>query len=160
MCGSTPVLKKYRDVGPSLSAGTSSPLVLCTLGISLTKGTTLPRNSMSRRTPMSLPAQTQNTGKMLRVTRPFLIPSRSSSSVRASSSKNFSMRLSSFSAAASTRALWSSIALSISSAGISSMIGAPPSGFHEYFFISSTSMRELKPGPVDIGYCICTHFGP
>ena len=26
------------------------------------------------------------------------------------------------------------------------MIGAPPSGFQEYFFINNTSMRALKPG--------------
>ena len=32
------------------------------------------------------------------------------------------------------------------------IIGAPPSGFQEYFFIRSTSMRALKPEPVSIGY--------
>ena len=45
---------------------------------------------------------TQNTGYMLRVMRPLRMPSRISSSVREPCSKNFSIRVSSFSAAAST----------------------------------------------------------
>ena len=88
------------------------------------------------------------------------MPSLISSSVKVSSSKNFSIRLSSFSAAASTRSLCSSIAFSFSSSGISSIIGIPPSGFHEYFFINSTSISALKSFPVLIGYCTCTHFEP
>ena len=152
MCGSTPVLKKYKEVGPLGSGSTTSPRVLCTFGISDTPGTTLPRNSIKRRTPISLPAHTQNTGNMPRAARPLRIPSRISSSVSESCSKNFSIKPSSFSAAASTSALCSSMALSFSSAGISSMIGAPPSGAQEYFFINSTSISELKLGPVASGY--------
>ena len=45
-------------------------------------------------------------------------------------------------------------------AGISSIVGAPPSGFHEYFFINSTSISALKPGPVAIGYWIGTTLEP
>ena len=140
------------DAGPSVEGVISSPRVLCSLGISLTNGTTLPKNSISLRTPMSLPAHTQNTGKMLRVTRPLRMPSRSSSSVSVSLSKNFSINPSSFSAAASTNILFKAVAFSISSAGMSSTFGEPPSAFHEYFFMVSTSMMALKPGPVCVGY--------
>ena len=152
MCGSTPVLKKYIDSGPLESGVISSPRVLCSFGISLTNGTTFPRNSIRRLTPISLPAHTQKTGNMERVTSPLRIPSLISSSVSVSSSKNFSIRLSSFSAAASTRILCSSIAFSFSSSGISSIIGIPPSGLQEYFFISNTSINALNPLPVLIGY--------
>ena len=160
ICGSTAVLKKYKEVGPSESGFTTSPRVLCTGGISSTNGTTLPRNSIRRRTPISLPAQTQNTGNIPREASPLRIPSRISSSVKESCSKNFSIRPSSCSAAASTKALCISVAFSISSAGISSIVGAPPSGPHEYFFIKSTSINELKFGPVASGYCTGTTFGP
>ena len=152
MWGSMAVLKKNRLVGPLGSGATSSPRVLNTLGISSTKGTTLPKNSIRRRTPISLPAHTQNTGNIPLDANPLRIPSRISSSVSASDSKNFSIKVSSCSAAASTNALCISIALSISSAGTSSMVGAPPSGPHEYFFMSSTSITALKPGPVVKGY--------
>ena len=152
MCGSRPVLKKYKEVGPSGFESISSPRVLWILGISFTKGTTFPKNSIKRRTPLSCPAQTQNTGKMLLVTKPLRIPSRNSSSVRLSVSKNFSIKLSSFSAAASTRALCNSRAFSFSSSGISSIIGIPPSSFQEYFFINKTSIISLKFEPVCTGY--------
>ena len=142
------------------SGATSLPSVFCTFGISDTKGTTLPKNSIKRRTPISLPPQTQNTGNIPLAINPLRMPSRISSSDRESCSKNFSIRFSSFSAAASTNALCISIALSISSAGISSIVGAPPSGFHEYFFINNTSISALKPGPVAIGYWIGTTLEP
>ena len=109
---------------------------------------------------MSLPPQTQNTGNIPLATNPLRIPSRISSSERESCSKNFSISPSSFSAAASTNALCISVAFSSSSAGISSITGAPPSGFHEYFFINSTSIKALKPGPVEIGYWIGTTLEP
>ena len=105
ICGSTAVLKKYKEVGPLESGFTTSPRVLCTGGISSTNGTTLPRNSIKRRTPMSFPAHTQNTGNIPREANPLRIPSRISSSVRESCSKNFSIKVSSCSAAASTNAL-------------------------------------------------------
>ena len=140
------------EAGPSGAGLISSPRVLCSLGISFTNGTTLPKNSISLRTPMSFPAHTQNTGKMLRVTRPLRMPSRSSSSVSVSLSKNFSISPSSFSAAASTRILFKAMAFSISSAGISSILGEPPSALQEYFFMVSTSMMALNPGPVCVGY--------
>ena len=152
MCGSTDVLNTYMLVGPLESAGTSSNLVSTGTGMSLTKGTTLPRNSIIRRTPMSFSALTQNTGKMLRSIRPLRIPSRISSSVRTPWSKNFSIRFSSFSAAASTSSLFSSFAFSIWSAGISEMVGTPPSGPQLYIFIKSTSIMALKPVPGLIGY--------
>ena len=96
------VLKQYILVGPLASGAIFSPAVFSGLGISETKGTTLPRNSIIRRTPISRNALTQNTGYMLRVMRPLRMPSRISSSVREPCSKNFSIRVSSFSAAAST----------------------------------------------------------
>ena len=52
ICGSIPVLKKKREVGSLSSVVTSLPSELSVLGISLTKGTTLPRNSIIRSTPM------------------------------------------------------------------------------------------------------------
>ena len=61
---------------------------------------------------------------------------------------------------ASTNALCISVAFSSSSAGISSITGAPPSGFHEYFFINNTSIKALKPGPVAIGYWMGTTLDP
>ncbi len=88
------------------------------------------------------------------------MPSRSSSSLRSSLSKNFSMRLSSFSAAASTSAACSSCARPISLSGMSSMVGMPPSGPQEYFFMSSTSMTALNSGPSFSGYCTCTTLLP
>ena len=160
MCGSIPVLKKYKLSGPLPSGATSSPRELWAFGISLTKGTTLPKNSIKRRTPISFPPHTQNTGNILRVIKPLRIPKRISSSESVSCSKNFSIRLSSFSAAASTNALWNSIAFSFSSSGISSITGSPPSGFQLYFFISNTSIKLLKSGPVCNGYCTGTHLLP
>ena len=105
ICGSTAVLKKYKEVGPFASGATGTPRVLCTVGISSTNGTTLPKNSISRRTPISLPAHTQKTGNIPRAANPLRIPSRISSSVSDSDSKNFSIKASSCSAAASTRVL-------------------------------------------------------
>ena len=148
------------EVGPSTVGGTSTPRVLCTEGISSTNGTTLPRNSIRRPTPMFLPAHTQNTGKMLRVTIPLRIPSRISSSVRCSVSKNFSIKPSSFSAAASTSTRCMASAFSNSSAGMSSMVASPPSGPQVSFFIRMMSMRLLKSGPVATGYCTGTTFEP
>ena len=115
---------------------------------------------MRRPTPIFFVAHTQNTGKILRVTMPLRMPSRISSSVSCSVSKNFSMSPSSFSAAASTSVRCISCAFSISSAGISSMVGSPPSGPHVSFFIRITSMRELKSAPVFTGYCTGTTFVP
>ena len=83
----------------------SLPSVFCTFGISETKGTTFPKNSIKRRTPMSLPPQTQNSGNIPLATNPLRRPSRISSSERESCSKSFSISPSSFSAAASTNAL-------------------------------------------------------
>ncbi len=142
------------------SGFTSSPSVSTGAGMSSTKGTTLPRNSIMRRTPMSFSALTQNRGYIEFSIRPFRIPIRSSSSVRWSSSKNFSISVSSFSAAASTRARCSSMARGISLSGMSSILGVPPSGPHEYFFIRSTSIIALKPGPHARGYWTGTTFEP
>ena len=160
ICGSTEVLNTNRLTGPSGSAATSSPFVLTGLGISLTNGTTLPRNSIIRRTPISFNALTQNTGRMLRSANPLRIPSRISSSVSMPWSKNFSIRFSSFSAAASTSSLLSSCAFPIWSAGISEMVGTPPSGPQLYIFISSTSIMALYPLPGLIGYCTRTILLP
>ena len=97
-------LKKKRLVGPSASGVTSKPSVVIRRGILSVQGTTLPKNSNVRRTHISRPAQTQNTGNIPRVTRPARIPARISSSLKAPSSKNFSISTSSCSAAASTNA--------------------------------------------------------
>ena len=147
-------------MGPFASGATSIPSVVTGLGISLTNGTTFPRNSIIRRTPMSRNALTQNTGNILRVIRPFRIPSRISSSVKTPWSKNFSMSPSSFSAAASISFWCRSAAFSFSSAGISRTSGVPPSGFHLYIFIFRTSIIALNDAPHEIGYCICTILFP
>ena len=150
------VLKQYILVGPLASGAIFSPAVFSGLGISETKGTTLPRNSIIRRTPISRNALTQNTGYMLRVMRPLRMPSRISSSVREPCSKNFSIRVSSFSAAASTNFWFNSRAFSISLSGISDMVGVPPSGDQLYIFMSRTSIMALNDGPQLSGYCTCT----
>ena len=62
MWGSTVVLNMKIETGPLLSGFTSLPAVSTGAGISSTKGTTLPRNSIMRRTPISLAALTQKTG--------------------------------------------------------------------------------------------------
>ena len=97
---------------------------------------------------------------MPRVTNPLRMPSRISSSESASDSKNFSINTSSCSAEASTKALCHAKALGISSEGISSMMGVPPSAFHEYFFMTSTSINAWNSGPVCNGYWTGTHFFP
>ena len=135
-----------------LSGCTSSPRVLCILGISLTKGTTFPKNSIRRRTHISFSADMQKMGNSERATKPLRIPKRISSSVKVSVSKNFSISVSSFSAAASTNFLCSSKAFGISLSGIFSIEGTPPSGFHLYIFISKTSTTALKFVPVSRGY--------
>ena len=62
MWGSTEVLKKKTESGPLASGFTSSPAVVTGAGMSLTKGQTLPRNSIRRRTPISLAALSTTTG--------------------------------------------------------------------------------------------------
>ena len=79
-----------EQTGRSVESGvTSTPSVVTGRGILSVQGTTLPKNSSVRRTHMSRPAHTQNTGNIPRITRPARIPARISSSLNVPSSKNF-----------------------------------------------------------------------
>ena len=160
MWGSTVVLKKNTLSGPLGSGFTSTPSVVTGACTSFTNGTTLPRNSIMRRTPISFCAETQNTGQMLRSIKPLRIPSRISSSESAPCSKNLSIKVSSFSAAISTKAWFNSSARSLCSGAISEMVGAPPSGPQVSCFMMSTSTIELNPAPVATGNWIGTTLLP
>ena len=104
ICGSTVVLKKNKLVGPFASGATSSPSEVIKFGILSTQGTILPKNSNVRRTHISFSAETQKTGNISLLSNPLRIPSLISSSLKKPSSKNFSIKASSFSAADSTNA--------------------------------------------------------
>ena len=97
--------------------------------------------------PIFLVEEQQNTGKICWLAKAMVKPFDNSSSVRVPDSKNFSIRPSSFSAAASTNALCSAMALSISAAGISFLTGLPPLAGNSYNTILKVSMMLLNPVP-------------
>ena len=104
-CGSTSFLYMKSEAGPSsLQEGA---------------GTTFLVNSRSLLTPISFLALTQNTGYASPATMPRLSPLRISSSVRLPDSKNFSIRVSSYSAALSISSWRISSACSLRFSGIS-----------------------------------------
>ncbi|OAV63269.1 hypothetical protein Barb6_03861 [Bacteroidales bacterium Barb6] len=153
MWDSIVVLKKNRLTGAAASVLISCPLVVATGFISAGEGATRLRKFIMRCTHMLCLEEMQKTGNMPRLTKPALMPARRSSSLSVPSSKNFSIRASSFSAAASTRAFCHSAAFSASSAGISKTSGAAsPCFFHRYIFIFSTSTMASNEAPALVGY--------
>ena len=108
---------------------------------------------------LSLP-EAQKTGKICWCAKAILSPLASSSSLRLPSSKNFSIRLSSFSAAASTSTWCMACARPTSLSGMAFFSGLPPSLGNTYMTIRSVSMIVLNPLPVCKGYWKGMTLGP
>ena len=117
-CGSTSVLYMKRVVGASCLQTTSSPSLVNVLVIS-GDADVLIVNSIRRFTPISFLAERQNTGSTLPARIPTPRPLRISSSVREPASKNFSISVSSYSAAVSISVWRRSSASSLRFSGIS-----------------------------------------
>ena len=101
--------------------------------------------------PISLRPLATNTGKNCCFASAMVIPFASSSSERLPSSKYFSIKPSSFSAAISTKALCISLALAISDSGIGFFSGFPPFEGNSYITILAKLKNETN------GYGIVFH---
>ena len=153
-------LKMNMAVGSSLLLWNSCPLLALMAGMSAGDGQALMRKSIKRVTPTPRLAAPQMTGNISRLTIPRWIPRSMSSSLRVISSKNFSIRASSPSAACSMRLLCISSALAISAAGMSWISGAPLPFLKTSIFIIIKSMTALKSSPAFTGYWMGVTLSP